>query len=85
MKIIKHLVLCGGGPIGLVEYGALKYLTSNSIIYLKNIESVYTSSIGSIIAFIYILNFDWTWIDDFLIKRPWEKLINFSTFNLGFT
>ena len=78
MKTIKHLVLCGGGPIGLVEYGALKYLTSNSIIYLKNIESVYTSSIGSIIAFIYILNFDWTWIDDFLIKRPWEKLINFS-------
>jgi predicted acylesterase/phospholipase RssA len=78
MKIIKHLVLSGGGPIGLVEYGALKYLTANNIINLANIQSIYTTSIGSIIAFIYILNFDWTWIDDFFIKRPWEKLINFS-------
>ena len=78
MKIIKHLVLSGGGPIGLVEYGALKYLTVNNIINLANIKSIYTTSIGSIIAFIYILNFDWTWIDDFFIKRPWEKLINFS-------
>ena len=78
MKIIKHLVLSGGGPIGLVEYGALKYLTANNIIDFANIQSIYTTSIGSIIAFIYILNFDWTWIDDFFIKRPWEKLINFS-------
>jgi len=78
MKPIKHLVLSGGGPIGLVEYGALKYLTANNIINLANIQSIYTTSIGSIIAFIYILNFDWTWIDDFFIKRPWEKLINFS-------
>jgi predicted acylesterase/phospholipase RssA len=78
MKIIKHLVLSGGGPIGLVEYGALKYLTANNIIDIANIQSIYTTSIGSIISFIYILNFDWTWIDDFFIKRPWEKLINFS-------
>ena len=78
MKIIKHLVLCGGGPIGLVEYGALKYLTNNNIINHSTIESIYATSIGSIIAFIYILNFDWAWIDDFFIKRPWEKLVNIS-------
>ena len=78
MKTIKHLVLCGGGPIGLVEYGALKYLTTNNIINLNTLESIYTTSIGSIIAFVYMLNFDWTWIDDFFVKRPWEKLINFS-------
>ena len=78
MKTIKHLVICGGGPIGLVEYGTLKYLSNNNMINYKNIESIYTTSIGSIIAFIYILNFEWTWIDDFFIKRPWEKLVNFS-------
>ena len=78
MKIIKHLVLCGGGPIGLLEYGALKYLTNNNIINHSTIESIYATSVGSIIAFIYILNFDWAWIDDFFIKRPWEKLINIS-------
>ena len=78
MKTIKHLVLCGGGPIGLLEYGALKYLTNNNIINHSTIESIYATSVGSITAFIYILNFDWAWIDDFFIKRPWEKLINIS-------
>jgi predicted patatin/cPLA2 family phospholipase len=78
MKIIKHLVFSGGGPIGLVEYGALKYLTVNSIINKKNIESIYSTSIGCVVAFVYMLDFDWTWIDDFYIKRPWEKLVNFS-------
>jgi len=78
MKIIKHIVFSGGGPTGLVQYGALKYLTTNNIINNKNIESIYSTSIGSVVALIYILNFDWTWIDDFLIKRPWEKLVNFS-------
>jgi len=78
MKIIKHLVLCGGGPVGLVQYGALKYLTNNNIINNKNIESIYSTSIGSAIAFIYMLDFDWTWMDDFFIKRPWEKLVNLS-------
>ena len=78
MKIIKHLVLSGGGPTGLIEYGAIKYLTNNNIINHNTIESIYATSIGSIVAFIYILNFDWTWIDDFFIKRPWEKLVNIS-------
>jgi len=78
MKTIKHLVLSGGGPIGLVEYGALKYLSNRKIIEYKNIESIYATSIGSFIAFIYILNLEWSWIDDFLIKRPWEKLFTFS-------
>ena len=78
MKIIKHLVFCGGGPVGLVQYGALKCLTNNNIINRNTLESIYATSIGSVIAFIYMLDFDWSWIDDFFIKRPWEKLVNFS-------
>ena len=78
MKVIKHLVLCGGGPIGLLQYGALKNLSNNNIINRSTLESIYATSIGSVIAFIYMLNFDWAWIDDFFIKRPWEKLVNLS-------
>ena len=78
MTIIKHLVLSGGGPIGFVEYGALKYLTQKKFIEHKNIESIYAISIGGVIGLIYILNYDWEWMDDFLIKRPWNKLANFS-------
>ena len=78
MDVIKHIIFSGGGPIGLVQYGALKQLALNNIIKYENIESIYATSIGSFIGFIYLLNFEWSWIDDFFIKRPWEKLAAFS-------
>ena len=78
MDVIKHIIFSGGGPVGLVQYGALKQLALNNIIKYENIESIYATSIGSFIGFIYLLNFEWSWIDDFFIKRPWEKLINFT-------
>ena len=76
---IKHIVLCGGGPVGLTSYGILRELTFQNIIDFKNIKSIYSTSIGSIIGVIYILNMDWEWMDDFLIKRPWINLINISS------
>tara|TARA_B100001093_G_scaffold497974_1_gene545523 strand:- start:3104 stop:4063 length:960 start_codon:yes stop_codon:yes gene_type:complete len=78
---IKHLVLCGGGPVGLVTYGVLKELTISKIIKYENIKSIYATSIGSFIALIYILNMNWEWIDDYLIKRPWDKMINFTSYD----
>jgi predicted acylesterase/phospholipase RssA len=79
---IKHLVLTGGGPVGLVEYGALKYLTEKKYIVHENIESIYATSIGSFIGLIYLLNIDWLWVDDYLIKKPWKNVVNFSYTNL---
>ena len=79
---IKHLILTGGGPVGFVEYGALKYLATTNIINYNNIESIYAVSIGAFVGFIYILNLEWLWVDDFIIKRPWNKLVRFSYTNL---
>ena len=45
---IKHLVLCGGGPVGLVMYGALKRLHERNVWKLSDIESIYMCSIGSL-------------------------------------
>ena len=75
---IKHIVLSGGGPVGLIEYGILKELTLKNKLNYENIKSIYGTSIGGYIGLIYLLNLDWDWIDDFLIKRPWQNLINFS-------
>jgi len=82
MTKIKHLVFSGGGPIGMVEYGALKYLSEKGFIEYKNIESIYSISIGGIIGLIYILNYEWAWMDDYIIKRPWNKLciISYSSY-----
>ena len=75
---IKHIVLAGGGPVGLLEYGILKELTLKKKLDYKNIKSIYTTSIGGYFGLLYLLNLDWDWMDDFLIKRPWQNLINFS-------
>ena len=48
---IKHLVFSGGGPAGLVLYGAAKQL-NNVYWNLKNIESIYGTSIGAYIGII---------------------------------
>ena len=76
---IKHLVLSGGGPVGLLEYGILKNLSQKKIINYENIKSIYASSIGSLIGLIYILQFKWEWIDDFFIKRPWLNIAKINT------
>lgn len=85
---IKHIILCGGGPVGLVSYGAIKELILKKYIIYENIKSIYSTSIGCFVAFVFLLNLNHVWIDDFLIKRPWENLINFSStdyFNLFLT
>ena len=72
--------MSGGGPaVGLLEYGVLKEFTKKELLQYENIKSLYTTSVGSIIGLIYILNYDWDWIDDFFIKRPWEKLLNLES------
>jgi predicted acylesterase/phospholipase RssA len=75
---IKHLVLGGGGPVGFVEYGILKHLSQNNFLKYENVKSIYATSVGGFTALFYILNIEWKWIDDYLIKRPFHKLCSFT-------
>lgn len=72
---IKHIVISGGGPTGLLSYGAIKCLAKKKYWELKNIKTMYGTSIGAILAVVLALNYDWQWVDDYLIKRPWGKVI----------
>ena len=73
-KEIKHLVFSGGGPAGLLTYGAVKELAYANTWVLTNIQSIYGTSIGAYIGILISLGYDWTWLDDYIIKRPWEKV-----------
>ena len=75
--VVKHLVFGGGGPSCFLIYGAARELcNSNNYWHLKDIKSIYGCSSGAWIGFIISLGFDWNIVDDYLIKRPWEKMIN---------
>ena len=78
---IEHLILCGGGPVGLVQYGALKYLHEKEVWRLEDIKSIYCCSIGCLIAIIISLDLEWEWIDDFIIKRPWINIMDYDKIN----
>ena len=71
---ISHLVLCGGGPSGFVLYGAARHLSQEKYWNIKNIKTIYGCSIGSFMGVLLALNYDWNVLDDYFIKRPWEKI-----------
>jgi predicted acylesterase/phospholipase RssA len=69
---IKHLVISGGGPIGLRYLGALEKLEQESFWQFDNIESIYGTSIGSIIGAFICLKYDWETLNKYIIERPWH-------------
>ena len=71
---IKHLVIGGGGPFGLSAFGALKDLHDKEFWNIKNIKSIYATSIGALLAVYLSLKYDYEYINEYLVKRPWEKL-----------
>ena len=75
---IKHIVLSGGGTVGLCQYGALRESNKRGLWSIENIESIYGISVGCIVGLFISLNFDWEVLDDYLIKRPWQNVINFT-------
>lgn len=71
---IKHLVISSGGPAGHMMYSILRTLNLKGVWDIKDIKSIYGSSVGSFIAIIIALRYEWEVMDDYLIKRPWEKI-----------
>jgi len=79
---IKHIVISGGGPSGLLSYSIVSQLEKKEFWKLDNIKSIYGCSIGAYIGLIISLGYEWEWIDDYFIKRPWGKLVGESRVNL---
>ena len=71
---IKHIVISGGGPTGLLSYGAAKYLEQQHFWSIDNIESIYGTSIGALFGVILSLHHEWNTIDDYIIKCPWGEI-----------
>ena len=69
---IKHLVISGGGPLGLRYLGALEKLEQEQFWNFDNIESIYGTSIGSVIGAFICLKYDWETLNKYIIERPWH-------------
>ena len=77
MKVtdIKHLVLSGGGMLGISYLGLLKYLEENSTVpIINNLESITGCSAGSIFGTLIALGYTSTELNSIV------KIINFKDF-----
>jgi len=72
---IKHLIISGGGPLGFRYLGALETLEKEGYWSPNDIESIYGTSIGSIIGAFICLKYDWDTLNKYLIERPWHDVI----------
>ena len=80
---IKHIVITGGGHIGISSLGILTETYRKKIWDKKNIESIWGTSSGSMIAVMLCLKMDFETINKYTLERPWnfisvttEKIIN---------
>lgn len=75
---IKHLVCSGGGLNGFVFYSVFKETQQRHIWDLKNIETYYGTSVGTIVGALILLANSWEDVDNYLIHRPWEHVFKFD-------
>lgn len=75
---IKHIVISGGGTFGLTVYSLLAELQKKDFWNLKMIESFYGTSVGTIVTLFILLDYDYETIENYLIKRPWDKLFQYD-------
>ena len=72
--VIKHIVLSCGAHIGFSIYGSLSHLVENKFVELKNIQTIYATSVGSFIALLICLPIEKHDILDYVINRPWDNV-----------
>jgi predicted acylesterase/phospholipase RssA len=81
--IIQHLVLSGGGEIGICFYGALRDAHHAHFWHIDNIRTMFSTSAGSLFSTVFALTkfVSWDLLDNFMKRRPWDQVfdINFNT------
>uniref|UniRef100_A0A6C0I0P4 PNPLA domain-containing protein n=1 Tax=viral metagenome TaxID=1070528 RepID=A0A6C0I0P4_9ZZZZ len=75
---IRHLVLSGGGLWGFKTCGALRVAAESNIFDISKLESIFCTSVGSMIGVVLCMKFDFTIIEDYLVKRPWQHVLNLN-------
>ena len=82
-RVIKSMVFSGGGQSFFTFYGILKQSALKDFWKYENIESIYGTSAGAMLAVFLILNIEWNILDNYIVKRPWDKIFNLSLHSLS--
>ena len=79
---ITCLVLSGGSIRGVCTYGALYEAKELGVFDLKNINTIYATSVGTLIGCLLSMKFEWNDYTNYIVKRPWHKIFNIDIKNI---
>ena len=79
---IQHLVLSGGGPAGFSIYGALRESAKTGVWNPDDIKSIWSTSAGAMIGAMIYITTNWDTLDNYIIRRPWDKLCSVNLYTL---
>jgi predicted acylesterase/phospholipase RssA len=80
--MIEHLVISGGGQTGLAFYGILRESEQRGFWSAGNIKSIYATSVGSFLAVLIALQYDWPTADNYIINRPWHTIFKVDIYSV---
>ena len=75
---IKHLVLSGGGHLGLIEAGVLSFLSERGFYSRSQLQTIHATSVGAIIGAVIALDIPWNHVKAYIVERPWDKVFSFN-------
>jgi len=61
---------------------AVQELENNKYLNMNEIETIYGTSAGGILAVMFSLKFDWDTLNDYIIKRPWQDVFSIKIQNI---
>ncbi len=76
------MVIGSGGHNVIRMIGCVEKLISVNHLILDNINDIYATSAGAIIAVYLCLNLDWKLLTDYIINKPWNKKYEKTPSNL---
>jgi predicted acylesterase/phospholipase RssA len=81
---IRHLVLSGGGEIGVSFFAALEESNKAGFWKVEDIETIYATSTGALFSTLVVFTkfISWDTIRTFIIKRPWDEVFNINIDNI---
>ena len=73
---IKYLVISAGAYRGINFIGAISHLFEQGFLNRTDIKEIHGVSIGAMVGLMLLMKNNWKEIDEYFIKRPWEKTLD---------
>lgn len=79
---IQHIVISGGGQTGFTFYGVLREAAKQGFWNIRDIKSMYGTSVGTFLSVVLCLGYDWDTIDTYFINRPWQNVFKIDIYSI---